>query len=91
MSNNTKKETAKARRMRLAKALETAYNNGGDYEKVIQEIRDNGDWFDGMLGIRANGVDSAVKVEDALPPRLSATSGWHNLLYMVRVNGVYAI
>ena len=87
-----KKELAKVRRARLAKELETAYNNGGDYEKVIQEIRENKDSFDGRLTIDTKGVSlQSVMVNDVLPPRLPASSGWKARLYLVRVSGVYAI
>ena len=81
-----KKETAKVRRERLAKELETAYNNGGDYEKVIKEIHDNKDGFDGRLAIKAKGIGlQSVEVDSTLPPRLPASSGWETTLYLVRV------
>ena len=50
------KEKAAERRERLAKALETAYNNGGDFRKVIKEIESYGDTFSGSLLVQAAGV-----------------------------------
>ena len=88
---NTKKETANVRRERLAKALETAYNEGGDYDSVIREIKSYGDGFKGQLRIKADGVYQThngegnwLKVMNALPQKPSA-SGWEVKLFYVRV------
>ena len=87
MGKTDKKETANARRERLAKELETAYNNGGDYEKVIKEIRANKDSFDGRIAIKAKGLEpQTIAVSDTLPPPLPASSGWKTTLYLVKVS-----
>jgi len=81
------KETAKTRRERQAKELETAYNNGGDYEKVLKEIRANNDCFEGRIAINAKGLElqSVAVGGSTLPPPLPSSSGWKTTLYLVKV------
>lgn len=89
-----KKETAKMRRERQAQELVTAYNEGGDYEKVIKEIEECGDTFKGSIEVCADGVvtdesylliykTARINVFRQLPPRLQG--GWKGTLVMVEV------
>ena len=79
----TGKETAKIRRERLAKELETAYNNGGDYNKVIREIHACGDVWEGRLMITRAGIfRQSVEVSGSLPEK---PNGWVMRLYLVKV------
>lgn len=88
MENKIVKEKAADRRNRLAKELEKAYNENGNYRKVINEIESYGDSFSGRLFIKARGVvhwalgDAAVDVEGDLP---KTPKGWELHLQYVKV------
>ena len=77
------KEKAADRRVRMAKELENAYNNGGDYNKVIREIHACGDVWDGRLMITTAGIfRQGVEVSGSLPEK---PKGWEMRLYLVKV------
>ena len=83
------KEKAADRRERQARELTEAYNNGGDFASIIQEIKECGDSFKGMLHIEADGVYSDgngdgcwLKVMGNLPNK---PTGWKVKLYYVKV------
>ena len=85
-----KKESIAIIRKRLAKALETAYNEGGDYHGAIMNIRGAGQTFTGRLLVVANGIphcstgaDAWLDVADTLPE--PPTNGWRVKLYYVKV------
>ena len=94
MEKTEKRETANARRDRLARDLMDAYNDGADYQKVITEIESYGDTFKGWLELNATGIvteesfllnynTANVKVFRSLPPKLDG--GWQGKLIMVEV------
>jgi len=83
------KEKAAERRERLAKALEDAYNNRGNYRKVIEEIESYGDTFSGSLLVQAVGVPHYTEGRrswlDVYGDAPKATKEWNAALFYVKI------